>query len=211
MPGRSTTAARSRAPHLGPERRRPHVLDAAREIAIKRGLGAVTIGSIAIELGVTRPVVYSCYPDRVELIEALLNREEHLLLDSVLTALHSSGARKEPEDAFVHGMQALLGTALESPDTWRLLLAGQPDPAVAARFRAGRAVVTSQATRLLRPAMEHWWDIEDLDRKLPVLIELFMSSCESAVRSLLAADSDWTAEQLGEFVGRATYRVFSDA
>lgn len=210
MPGRSSTT-RSRAPHLGPERRRPLVLDAARKIANARGLGAVTIGSIATELGVTRPVVYSCYPGRVELIEALLNREEQLLLESVLTALHSSGTHREPEDAFVHGMQALLSTALESPDTWRLLLAGQPDPAVAARFRAGRAVVTSQATKWLRPAMERWWDIEDLDRKLPVLIELFMSSCESAVRSLLAADSDWTAEELGEFVGRATYRVFSDA
>lgn len=180
-------------------------------MAIKHGLGAVTIGSIASELGVTRPVVYSCYPDRVELIEALLNREEQLLLESVLIALHSSRADQAPEDAFVHGMQALLGTALERPDTWRLLLSGEPDPAVAARFRAGRAVVTQQATRWIRAAMELWWTTEDLERKLPVLIELFMSTCESAVRSLLAEGSDWTAEELGEFVGRATYRVFSDA
>ena len=49
---------RRRAEHLGPERRRPQVLDAAREIAAVNGLGAVTIGAIAARLrdaGLDRP------------------------------------------------------------------------------------------------------------------------------------------------------------
>ena len=43
------------------------------------------------------------------------------------------------------------------------------------------------------------------------MIELFMSSAESAVRSLLAHDDDWTPETLGEFVGRAVHRAFRGA
>ena len=44
--------------------------------------------------------------------------------------------------------------------------------------------------------MTRWWGTADLDRKLPVLIELFVSSCEAAVRSLLDPQLDWTADQL---------------
>lgn len=202
---------RERAPHLGPERRRPKVLDAALAIAVRDGIAAVTVGAVAAEMGVTRPVVYSCFSDRVDMVEALLDREVPRLVQLVLDALRSSGGAADSEQAFVGGFQALLTTVAAAPETWRLVLASEPDPALSARFRTARAQVVDEATTWIAPAMAHWWQTEDLDRKLPVLIELFMASCESAVRSVLDESNDWSPEDLGELVGRAMHRAFRDA
>lgn len=206
-----STKTRARAAHLGPERRRPAVLDAALEIAVDEGLAAVTIGSVATRLGVTRPVVYACYPDRVELVTALLDREATILQESLLTALHSSGGQSDPETAFVIGFRALLAAAEARPSTWRLLVSGEPDPAVSALFRAARTDLLDHATTWIGSAVARWWDIHDLDRKMPVLMELFMSTCEAAIRSLLDDEQAWSTDELGALVGAATTRMFSGA
>lgn len=207
----ASTSTRQRAPHLGPERRRPHVLDAALAIAVRDGIGAVTVGAVAAEMGVTRPVVYACFSDRVDMVEALLDREAAALLEAVLDALHGSGTNLEPEQAFTDGFRSLLAAAATRPNSWRLLLTGAPDPALSERFGAARALVQAQATAWIGPAMVRWWNTPDLDRKLPVLIEFFMSSCESAVRSLLDDDNQWGPDDLGLFVGSAVHRAFRDA
>ncbi len=207
----STPKPRARAAHLGPERRRPAVLDAALEIAVEDGMAAVTIGTVASRLGVTRPVVYACYPDRVELVSALLDREASVLQKSLLEALHASGGQKDPEAAFVIGFRALLGAASTHPHTWRLLTNGEPDPAISTRFREARAEILDHATAWIRSAVERWWSITDLDHKMPVLMELFMASCEAAIRSLLDDSNPWTVEDLGALVGSATCRMFSGA
>jgi AcrR family transcriptional regulator len=203
------TATRQRAAHLGPERRRPQVLDAALSVALRDGLGAVTIGAVAGEMGVTRPVVYACFDDRVEMVDALLDREREALLASVLTALRSSGVREKPDDAFVDGFEALLAAVDERPDSWRLLLFADPDPAVADRLRAARAVVTEAATGWIGPAMERWWSTPDLEHKLPALMELFIASCEAAARTWLDSRQKWERHQLAELYGLAVCRALS--
>jgi AcrR family transcriptional regulator len=187
------------------------VLDAALAIALREGVGAVTIGAVALEMGVTRPVVYACFADRVQMIDALLDREVPSLVRVVIDALHSSGGVGDPEQAFITGFQSLLTAVTSASATWRLVLGTEPDAALADRFREARADVTNQATVWIAPAMEHWWQTESLPRKMPVMIELFMASCESAVRTVLDDGNDWTAGDLGEFVGRAMYRAFRDA
>ncbi|MEZ0049049.1 AcrR family transcriptional regulator [Mycobacterium sp. MAA66] len=208
----TTTAApaRERAAHLGPERRRPQILDVALEIAAAEGVSAVTIGAIATRLGVTRPVIYSCFSDRVELLHALLQREDQLLTTSLLEALHA-GRGDDPDAALVTGYQALLHVVEQRPATWRLLFSANPDPAVAGMIATMRVELAASATRWIGPALEKWWQTTDLDRKLPVLIELFMSSSEAAARSLLDTENDWTAETLGEFYGRIMSAAFQSA
>ncbi len=156
---------RARAAHLGPERRRPQVLDAALSIAATEGIAAVSVARVAERLGVTRPVVYACFADRVDLIRALVGR---------------------------------------------FLFEGTPDPAVRELFGRGRMLIGTEFERLIRPTLEAW-GTTDVRRKLPVLVELFLSSCEGAVRTLLADGSAWTPEELGEFVGRAVYRALREA
>jgi len=199
-----------RAAHLGPERRRPQVLDAALDIAVSDGLTAVTIGGIAQRLGVTRPVVYACFADRVEILDALLRREAEVVTASLVAALHASGTGDDPEAVFVQGFRELLAAVDEHEATWRLMMTSAlPDPAVAALYADARAAVQRAATDWIAPAMRHWWSTEDLERKLPVLIDLFMASCESAIRSYLVGG--WTSAELGDLVGRATYRAFAGA
>lgn len=204
------TADRLRAAHLGPERRRPQVLDAALAIAVAQGVPAVTIGAIAERLNVTRPVVYSCFADRVELLRALLDRESAVLLGEVLAALPRNRADAD-EAVFVAGFQTLLQTVARRPDSWRLVMIADPDPAVAEHFRNSRKVVEDYFARLLDSTLKHW-GTTDAGRKLPVLVEQFMSACEGAVRTLLRDDGhDWTPATLGSFIGSAVYRAFRTA
>ncbi|ORV71547.1 TetR family transcriptional regulator [Mycolicibacter hiberniae] len=201
---------RERAAHLGPERRRPLVLDAALAIAAASGTTAVTIGAVAERLGVTRPVVYSCFPDRVALIKALVERERNTMVARLLDALHTARG-DDPEAAFITGYQHLLHMVDEHPDTWRLIFAVSPDPSVADVVAEARQAVAASATRWIAPALRTWWQTADLDRKLPVLIELFMSAGEAASRSLLDGQSDWTADDLGIFYGRIMCSAFRAA
>ncbi|GAB09059.1 putative TetR family transcriptional regulator [Gordonia araii NBRC 100433] len=202
-------ARRTRAAHLGPDRRRPLVLDAALRIAVDDGLAAVSIASIAAAMGVTRPVVYACYSDRVSLLSALLDRESSLLLQSTLDALHSASG-DDPDQAFVDGYRALLAAVTARPDSWRLVFDARPDPEVARIVADVRTTVADASTRWIAPALQKWWDTTELDRKLPALIELFISSCEAAVRVMLDSTNDLTAQDLAVLYGRmmsAAYRA----
>lgn len=207
-----TTAVnnRERAAHLGPERRRPLVLDAALAIAAASGTAAVTIGSVADRLGVTRPVVYACFPDRVALLEALVERERNAMVTRLLDALHTAHG-DDPQAAFITGYQHLLHMVDEHPDTWRLIFAATPDPAVCDVVAQARQAVAASATRWIGPALARWWQTADLERKLPVLIELFMSTGEAASRSLLDSGNDWTADDLGSFYGQIICSAFRAA
>ncbi|WP_227979393.1 TetR/AcrR family transcriptional regulator [Nocardia spumae] len=207
MASESAVRPRQRAQHLGPERRRPQVLDAALRIAVDDGVAAVTIAAIADRLNVTRPVVYACYADRVELINALIQREEGYLLGGIVDALPPRRVEAD-EEVFVDGFRALLETVTKRPDTWKLLY-GNPDPAVASSFGRGRRFAVERCTRRLRPTLEAW-GTEDAERKLPALVELWVSAGEGAVRTLMSS-GDWNPQDLGAFVGAAVYRALRSA
>ncbi len=199
---------RQRAQHLGPERRRPQVLDTALAIAVEHGIAAVTMAAIAERMNVTRPVVYACFADRVELIEALIQREEGYLVSGVLEVVTPRDVDAD-ETVFVEGFRALLAKAASRPDAWRLVY-GNPDPAVASSFGRGRALVVERCAKLLRPTLRAW-GTADAERKLPVLVEQWVSAGEAAVRALLADKDGWTPADLGAFVGAAVYRALRNA
>jgi AcrR family transcriptional regulator len=210
MPTSSATTARGRAAHLGPERRRPQVLDAALAITVEEGVAHVTIGAIAERLQVTRPVVYACFADRVELITALLERETAALRDVLMDSLHSAHG-EDPQSAFVIGYQLLLRAVAERPNSWRVVFSASPDPAVAGRFVRVRAQLAEATSAWISPVLTRWWGMTDAEAKLPVLVEFFMSSCEAAVRSLLDDSNSWGAEDLGELYGRMVCTAFANA
>ncbi|WP_330233396.1 TetR/AcrR family transcriptional regulator [Nocardia sp. NBC_00508] len=206
--GSDPAAQRQRAQHLGPQRRRPQVLDTALAIAVEHGIAAVTMAAIAERMNVTRPVVYACFADRVELIGALIQREENYLISGMLEVATPRDVDAD-ETVFVAGFRALLAKAASRPDAWRLMY-GNPDPAVADSFGRGRALTVERCTGLLRPTLRAW-GIEDAERKLPVLVEQWVSAGEAAVRTLLADQDGWTPEDLGAFVGAAVYRALRNA
>ncbi len=196
-----TSKPRGRAAHLGPERRRPQVLDAALQLAAVSGVRSVSMEAVAQRLGVTRPVVYACFASREELLAALLRREEKKLFDGVLSALPRVPDFSHPERLMVQGFQALLTVVAQHADSWRLVFAADADPAIADRYGEARRRVAARVGQLMRPALQAR-GVTDLPRKLPVLVETFMSMGDGAVRALLHSEGRWTPQDLGAYVGR---------
>src|SRR4051812_15133925 len=113
---------RQRAEHLGPERRRPLVLDAALPLFLDHGYGGTSIDMIAEAAKVTRPVIYDCFPNKEELFRALLEHEEGRLLERLLAALPQDPDFEDTEALLTESFTAFLEVAAAIPDSWRLLL-----------------------------------------------------------------------------------------
>lgn len=201
----SRTGARARAEHLGPQRRRPQVLDAALEIAADRGLTHITMGNIAAHLGVSRPVVYDCFPGRGDVLAALLERETEVALSRLLAILPPLKTGSV-EEMFVEGFRSLLGDVRDRPASWRIIFTNDPDPVLAQAISAGRRQLCEHTATVMRPLLQRW-QVDDLERVLPVLTDLFLGICETSARTMLAEDSDWQPDELAEIVGRAAYRA----
>lgn len=202
--------SRARAAHLGPERRRPAVLDAALHLAVGQGLRAVSMEAVAQELGVTKPVVYACFPSREALLEALLEREEQRLFAGVIAALPEGPDFRDPRALFDTGFRALLVAVAEHKDAWRLVFMAEPDSAIAGRYGQARQRVAAVVAQLMRPGLEQF-GIADIERKLPVLVELFMSIGDGAVRTLLQGDVAWSPDTLGSYIGRIVFAALKEA
>ncbi|MGH3633713.1 TetR/AcrR family transcriptional regulator [Mycobacterium sp.] len=199
------TANRTRAEHLGPERRRPQVLDTALEIAAEEGVANVTMAAVAERMEVTRPVVYACYPGRGELLAALLDRENQWALTNMLTMLPPRRTGSI-EQMFVDGFRALLAAVCERPASWQIMVAADPDPVLSGAIARGRAQIADRVATVMRPLLDRW-RVDDIDRVLPVLTEVFLAICETAARTMLDAQQKWTPDGLAEIVGRAAYRA----
>src|SRR2546430_8833816 len=85
-----------RAAHLGPERRRPLVLDAAFELFLEHGYDGTSMDAVARAAGVTKPVVYDCFPSKEDLFTALPQREETRVLEQIAAALPRSADHADP-------------------------------------------------------------------------------------------------------------------
>src|SRR6266511_3049115 len=106
---------RERAAHLGPERRRPLVLDAAFEVFLERGYERTSMDAIATAAGVTKPVVYACYASKGELFEALVRREEERVLGEIQQALEAMDDLSDPERTLADSFTAFLRAVAASP------------------------------------------------------------------------------------------------
>lgn len=199
----AATANRARAEHLGPDRRRPQVLDTALDIAANQGLADVTMGAIAQRMGVTRPVVYACYPGRGEVLAALLDRETDEVLSSLLELLPPERTGSI-EQLFVDGFRALHSTVRERPASWRIIFAADPDPVLTAAIVAGRERIRGQLATAMRPLLQRW-QVADVDVTLPLLVEVFLAICEAAVRKMLDDSDD--SVLVAETFGKAAYRA----
>jgi len=201
----ASVPARRRAAHLGPERRRPLVLDAALRLFVDHGYRGTSMDAIAGAAGVTKPVVYECYASKEELFRALLEREERRLLEAVAAALPREASVEDVETLLVNGLTALLTAAAEAPDSWRVVFdAEHGEPAIARRVRRSRAAIVAQLVGLVQPVLAGA-GVQEAGRKAPVLAEVLASVGEASVRTLLASDGDWKPRELGELIGRLAF------
>jgi AcrR family transcriptional regulator len=192
---------RRRAAHLGPERRRPMILDAALEVFAERGYAGTTMQSVADAAGVTKPVVYASFPNRDALLLALLAREEQHLVISIMAALPADPTVGTPAEHVLEGLTAFLETAARSPQSWRIVFGAQygAAPAVADRVRAARAFLVEGLRLTLVKSLP---GVTEPDANLPVLAELLAAMTESCARMLVVDGTDRTPAQLAKVVSQ---------
>src|SRR5918999_4755195 len=118
----TTTPRRSYAPRMPPEERREQLLDAALELMVGEGHGALTIDAVARRVGVARPVVYRLFGDRAGLLEALFRREEERALSQVAAAIPAIPGDRDPDELLVAGLRVFLDAVAESPNMWKVVL-----------------------------------------------------------------------------------------
>jgi AcrR family transcriptional regulator len=198
---------RKRAAHLGPERRRPEVLDAALKLFLKSGYDGTSMQAVADEAGVTKPVVYACFDSKDQLFRALLAREEERIVGEIQGAFANADL-SDPETTLVEGFTGFLRAVGESPEVYRLIFLGEGggNAAVAHRIRRGR----EEQVRRLSALARRWLEADgngkrskaEVERMARVLGNTIAGIAEAGARLLLTEEDGWTPETLGRELGR---------
>jgi AcrR family transcriptional regulator len=203
---------RKRAAHLGPERRRPQILDAALELFLERGYEGTSMDAIAAAAGVTKPVVYACFASKDDLFRALLGREEERILGEI-DAAFAGADLADPETTLVEGFTGFLRAVASSPEVYRLIFLqeGGGNAAIARRIQRGRE---AQAEALAGLARE-WLDrrpapegpeLADREASARLLGAAVVGLAEAGARLLLGDHGGWTPDSLGRQLGRLAAR-----
>ena len=203
-----TRRGRTRAAHLGPERRRPLVLDAAFRVFLERGYERASMEAIAAAAGVTKPVVYDCYPSKEELFAELLRREEERVLGEVTAAVPRDLDPDDPEPTLARGFIAFLRAVARSPDAYRVIFLGEggANVAVARLVRRGREQQVQAIASLARRWLRGRRADADAERVAVLVGQAVVALGEAGARLLLSRPDAWTPESLGALLARLAVR-----
>jgi AcrR family transcriptional regulator len=208
-------APRARAAHLGPERRRPLILDVAFRLFLERGYKGTSMDAIARAAGVTKPVVYACFDSKAELFGALLDREEQRMFAQFGAALATGAGLDDLQAMFTAGFTAMLQAASDTPVTYGIALlgGGETDALIDARIRRGREQLVAQLTEAVRNRLEGQIPARRLDGTAQFVGQTLVGIGDAGLRILLASPERWTPETLGQALGRfaaAGYAAFAE-
>ena len=205
----SKAPRRKRAAHLGPERRRPFVLDAAYELFLDNGFEGTSMDAVAAAAGVSKPVVYACFGSKDELFTAMLDREEERIMVETTEALATTGGAEDPEGTLIRGFQVFLEAASKSPDIYRVIFLGQGggNAVVADRITRGIELQVSVASEIAKHWVERYSDLAGADAEAgaELLGQTIVGLAQVGARTLLREESAWTPEALGEKLGRMVW------
>ena len=123
-PGEDSPPGRVR---LSRDERRSQLLDAAREVFVSSGYHAAAMDAIALQAGISKPILYQHFPGKLELYLALLDAGTEALEAAVRAALASTDDNHERVNATIRAYFAFVS----DPDsTFRLVfesdLTGEP-------------------------------------------------------------------------------------
>jgi AcrR family transcriptional regulator len=200
---------RPRAAHLGPERRRPLVLDTAYELFLEHGYDGTSMDAIAAAAGVSKPVVYDCFASKEELFSAMLDREEERIMGETRAALLTGGGTSDPEGTLIRGFTAFLRAVAASPKRYRIVFLGEGggNDAVSARISAGIAEQAAAAAQIAQSWIERSANVsEDQSQDIADLLgQVIIGLSQAGARTLLQYPERWTPESLGEQLGRMAW------
>ena len=198
---------RRRAAHLGPERRRPLILDAASDLFLEHGYEGTSMDAVAKAAEVTKPVVYACFAGKEELFEALLEREEARVLETIQASLPADADVEDPEPLLVEGLTAFLRAVAASPDAYRMIFLGEgATAAIAQRIQRQRAAQVEAVAALSRSWLQRRETSADIDAAARLFATVVVGLAESGARAMLSDPRTWTPELLGRMLGRMAAR-----
>lgn len=200
---------RRRAAHLGPERRRPLVLDTAYDLFLEHGYDGTSMDAIATAAGVSKPVVYDCFSSKEELFSAMLDREEERIMSETRAALLTGGGASDPEGTLIRGFTAFLRAVAASPKRYRIVFLGEGggNDAVAARISRGITEQAAAAAQIARTWIDRYSEVtpEDAEATADLLGQVIIGFSQAGARTLLQHPERWTPESLGEQLGRMAW------
>lgn len=139
-----------RAEYLGPERRRPLVLDAALAIFAEGGFADASMSAVAARAGVSKAVLYDCFPGgKQEIYYALLDRGEADFMSHMFEVLEVTNTLPL-EGALREGLAAFLNWAETHPLGFKVIFgqAGTADAEIAKRTaRAKERIIEKMGER----------------------------------------------------------------
>lgn len=135
-----------RAEYLGPEKRRPLVLDAALSIFAEGGFADAAMSAIAERAEVSKAVLYDCFPGgKQQIFYALLDRSQQHFQETILAVTERTN--KMPlGDALLEWVNHFLDYATEHPASFRLIFGevGTADEAIAAKAETAKQAIVEK-------------------------------------------------------------------
>jgi AcrR family transcriptional regulator len=178
-------------------------LDAALAVLADCPLHELSMAAVANRAGIGKPVVYTAFRTRIELVAALLKREHERGLAQVSDAMPTDLTELGPTGAYAATVSAFLGAVLEHPTRWRLILT-MPDSAPREyrdALRNARAAILMRAEELATGGIALQPRLQGLD---PVLLSHTMLSFAEMLGRLAANDPDsYPRTRLEEFANAA--------
>lgn len=198
-----TTARKAYAPRMPLEQRREQLLDATIRIIARDGYEKVSVGAIAKECGVTRPVVYSAYDGLGPLLHELLDRSQQRALAGLAGILDQTDlAGLSDPDAFARdATRRLIEMVQRDPDIWRPIL-GLTENApreVRERIEADRERIRGHIEQLLALVLAARGG-PDLD--VEVTAHMVVATLEHFGRLVLEEPPRFTTERLVDAVAK---------
>lgn len=206
----STRPRRKYSPRLTRDQRREHSLDAALEVLRGCALHELSMEAVAAAAEVSKPVLYTAFRTRAELVDALLRRELEHGIAEVRAAMPADLATLGPTGAYTATIGAFLQAVLNNPARWRLILT-VPDSAphdYRDSLRSSRSAVLAQSEELARAAAAFMPQLARLDPAL--LGHTMLSFAEMLGRLAVRDPQTYPRERLEEFVATVLSMVPTD-
>ncbi len=159
--------------------------------------------AVAETAGVGKPVLYTAFRTRTELVTALLIREHQHGLTQVLDSLPTSMSSTGPTDAYTATVTAFLRCVLENPTRWRLILT-VPDIAprdYQAAVRNARNQILTQVEQMAKAGIAVDPRLSALDPEL--LGHTLLSFAEMLGRLAVHDPDSYPRERLEQYAAAA--------
>lgn len=180
------------------EQRRTDIAEATFRVAARRGLGAVTIRSVAAELGSSTTVITNYVPTRTELLANAIDR----LADEWLTELDALSTGPDPAKALRRVMEAAVSWDDDELLRCQFWVAVLSEPERSSDVQQ-QLIEAAESVRLVLEKLAEQCGYPEPAAAADVLF-LF---AQGAFASIVEAPTRWTADRLRAAAGAMTEAV----